>query len=106
MEVGAVLRRAVLIVTSMAAVALLAPATSSAALGLSSFSVKPASTAAGAHSDVTVSLAFSSPSDNAKALTFDFPPGLLGNPNPRSTPYCTPQLLQADACPAASVVGS
>lgn len=96
--------RFIVIVSLCAAALLAAPATSGAALGLAGFSVAPADPAAAVHSDVTVAIAFSDPSDNAKSLSLDLPPGLLGDPN--ATPRCGAAALQADACPAASAVGS
>lgn len=82
--------------------ALAAPA--HAALGISSFSVAPASTQAAGHPDLTIATTFSNPGDNLKNLTIHLPPGLVGNPN--AATKCSQVDFAADNCPADSKVGS
>ena len=87
-----------------AAVCLLAVPAAHAALGFQGLSGKPASLAAGAHSNVDIHIGFTDPSDQVKDLTVHLPPGLVGNP--RAAPLCTPTQLNGDSCPANSKVGS
>src|SRR5438046_2182836 len=69
--------------TSFAAVAVaslaLVPA-AHAAFDLQELSAAPASTNAGAHSDVNIHIGLTSPGNNVKDLTVGLPPGLVGNP--------------------------
>src|SRR5690242_2934553 len=92
-------------VALVAALALAAPAV--AAPGIGNPVAKPASTAAGGHSDFTVSFdvtglgAVGAGGDDLKSLKLDLPAGLAGNPQaPGAT--CTKDQLMADSCPAAS----
>jgi hypothetical protein len=88
------------------AAALAAPAAARAAVTVDSFSVTPATTAAGANPDVTVNEHFSygsSTTDSVKKTTLHFPAGLLGNP--QATPKCSAADFQADRCPADTQVG-
>ena len=73
-------------------------------LGISSFSVTPASTQAAGHPDVTIDTVFSGVSDNLKSLALHLPAGLVGNPN--AAAKCSQADFDADACPGNSVVGS
>lgn len=57
---------------------------------------------AGAHSDVTIHVAFSG--GQVKNLTVGLPPGLVGDPN--ATPKCTVAQLSGDTCPATTKVGA
>jgi len=81
----------------------LAPARAHA-IGVSSLSLTSDDPTAGAHSNFTLNVAFSNASDDLKDVTVNLPTGLLGNP--RAVPQCTEAQLAADACPAASEVGS
>jgi hypothetical protein len=101
-------RRARLLLLVALAVAVaasaLAPAQAHAALGIASLTAAPADTTAGAHSDFRLTIGLSGASDDLRNLRIDLPPGLIGNP--QATPRCTRAQLMADACPAASQVGS
>lgn len=92
---------AVLVLGALALVALPARAH---AIGISSLSLTSADPSAGAHSDFTLSASFSDASDDLRDITVNLPTGLLGNP--RAVPQCTESQLNADACPAASEVGT
>jgi hypothetical protein len=90
---------------------LAAPAAASAAPEVQNAKAAPASTAAGAHSDFTVSFdvaglgAVGGGGDDLKFLQLDLPPGLVGNPTaPGAT--CSAEQLAADACPAGTKVGT
>src|SRR4051794_35583610 len=86
----------------IAAAALLAVPASAQALSLSGLAAAPASTQAGGHSNFHLHMDFSG--GDVKDLTIGLPPGMIGNPN--ATPLCTVAQLNADACPASTVVGS
>jgi hypothetical protein len=89
--------------TLFAAVALLIAVPASAqALTLSGLTATPASTQAGAHSNFHLHMDFGA--GQVKDLTVGLPPGMIGDPN--AAPLCTVAQLNADACPAASRVGS
>ena len=80
-----------------------------AAFAVTSFGVTPASTAAGAHADVTIAAAFppyaaGNPPQRARDLVFHLPPGLAGDPF--ATPRCAEAAFRADACPAGTRIGS
>jgi hypothetical protein len=62
----------------------------------------PTNTTAGAHSNVNIHIGFTG--GQVKDLTIGLPPGLIGDPN--ATPLCTVAQLNADACPANTVVGA
>src|SRR3954447_16524919 len=92
-----------------AALVLAAPAAATPTLG--NPVAKPADTAAGAHSDLTVSFdvgglgAVGSGGDDLKSLQLDLPAGLAGNPlAPGAT--CSKDQLMADSCPAVTKVGT
>ena len=74
---------------------------SASAINVDSFDVTPASTAAGANSDLAIDFTLSGGAP--KDLIIHLPPGLVGNP--LATPTCSEQRLNADNCPAASDVG-
>jgi hypothetical protein len=97
---------AVLATLATSAFALLVPAAASATVSITDFSVTPSTTQAGAHPDVRISTGFAlSPGDDdVRDVTVRLPKGLLGNPN--ATPKCTAAPFAADACPAATAVGS
>jgi hypothetical protein len=86
-----------------AMISLAAPA-GAQAIGLQNLSTQPADTQAGANSDFTIHLEFSTPADDVKNLTIALPPGQIGDPT--GTPLCTVAELNADMCPAASQVGT
>src|SRR4051812_26941617 len=94
-----------------ALVLLLAPATAHAAPAVGNPKAAPLSTAAGAHSDVTVSFdvtglgAVGSGGDDLKSLQLDLPAGLAGNPLAPGV-MCTKDQLTADSCPPGSKVGT
>lgn len=95
---------ALIAVLMLGALMLVAPPDRASAIGFSSLSLTSADPSAGAHSDFTLSVAFSGASEDLKDITVNLPTGLLGNP--RAVPQCTEAQLNADACPAASEVGS
>jgi hypothetical protein len=82
----------------------LAPANAEAAFSVSSLVAAPASTAAGAHSNFSLQIAFPDTASSVKNLTIHLPPGLVGDPT--ATPLCQVADLNNDRCPAASQVGS
>ena len=91
------------------AVLLLAAAPARAAFDVTAFELTPSSTAAGAHADVTIATSFppydaASPPQRPRNVTFHLPPGLAGDPF--ATPRCTEADYRADACPAATRIGS
>ena len=102
MEVGVLRAGATLLVAL--ALAVIAPQSAHAALGITSSTAQPTNPTAAAHSDFRIALAFSDPSDDLKNLQIDLPAGFI--PNPLATPRCTQPQLNADACPVASQVGS
>jgi hypothetical protein len=61
----------------------------------------PTDTTAGAHSDFNIHIDFAS--GQVKDLTVGLPPGMVGDPT--ATPKCSVAQLNADACPANTVVG-
>jgi hypothetical protein len=75
-----------------------------AAFGLTNLSANPASTAAGANTNFTISLDVQDPSADLKDLTIHLPPGLVGNP--QATTMCTAAQLQSDSCPPVTRVGT
>jgi hypothetical protein len=91
---------------ALATGALLAPGAAHAAVTVSSLSVTPTTTAAGAHPDVTVDEKFSygDSSDSVLNSTLHFPAGLLGNP--QASPLCSEGNFEADTCPDNTRVGS
>src|SRR3954451_8983879 len=97
-------RRAWISLAAVAVASLALVPAAHAAFGLQDLSAAPASTNAGAHSDVDIHIGFTSPGDNVKDLTVGLPPGLVGNPT--ATPLCTFTQLQSDSCPSGSQVGT
>ena len=92
-----------------AAALLLGAGPAQAAFDVTAFEVAPSNTAAGAHADVTIATSF--PPYDAGAvpqrprnITFHLPPGLAGDPF--ATPRCSEADYRADACPAATRIGS
>src|SRR5882724_9839110 len=96
-------RRLIGMFIALAALLAVIPA-SAQAIGLTGLSVTPASTQAGAHSNIAVNIGFSTPTDQVKNLTISLPPGVVGDPN--ATPHCSVAQLNSDTCPANSEVGS
>lgn len=82
----------------------LAPASAEAAFSVSGLAAAPASTAAGAHSNFSLQIAFPDTATNVKNLTIHLPPGLVGDPT--ATALCEVADLNSDNCPAASQVGT
>jgi len=92
---------------AVAALALLAfPASASAAVNVTGFSVTPSTTQAGGHPDLRISTTFAAdpPSDDTKDLTVRFPPGLVGDP--KAVPKCSSSQFASDSCPANTSVGT
>ena len=82
------------------------PSAAAADVTVSSFSVTPTTTSAGANPDVTINEAFdygTSTSDSVKNTTLHLPAGLLGNP--QATPKCSEADFEADTCPANTQLG-
>jgi hypothetical protein len=82
------------------------PASASADVTMTGFSVTPASTQGGGHPDVTLTQTFSysNTTDSVKDAFVRLQPGLLGNP--QSAAFCSQAQFAADQCPEASTVGS
>jgi hypothetical protein len=83
------------------------PASASATVTMTGFTVTPASKQAGGHPNVTITQNFgygSSSSDSVKDAFVRLQPGMLGNP--QAAAFCTQQQFHADTCPADSRVGS
>jgi hypothetical protein len=95
--------RALIVVALGAVLIALLPARAGA-IGISDVSLTSVDPSAGAHSNFTLNVAFSNAGDDLKDVTVNLPTGLLGNP--RAVPQCTEAQLNADACPAASEVGT
>jgi hypothetical protein len=96
-------RALIALVAGAVLIAVLLPARAHA-IGVSSLSLTSDDPSAGAHSNFTLSVSFSNADDDLKDVTVNLPTGLLGNP--RAVPQCTEAQLNADACPAASEVGT
>jgi hypothetical protein len=86
---------------AIAAVALVALPASAQAFSVSG-TASPSSLAAGAHSNFDIHLAFSG--GTPKDLTIGLPPGEIGDPN--ATPFCSVAQLNADNCPANTMLGN
>jgi hypothetical protein len=89
------------LIAAFAALGIAAPG-ATAAYEVTNVVAGPASDQAGANSDFSISFDLSG--GQAKDLVIHLPPGLVGNP--LATATCTEQQLTADACPAASAVGT
>jgi hypothetical protein len=86
-------------------VTLAAPASALAAVQLTSATLTPSTTQAGAHPDVTVDLAFDvSAGDDVKSVGVVLPQGLVGDPNVADR--CRPANFTADTCAATTKVGT
>ena len=88
-------RLGVVVLATVAAGVLALPAAAGADVTVSSFSVAPASTAAGANVDVTINEAFTytDTTDSVKKTVLHLPAGLLGNP--QAAPKCALALARA-----------
>jgi hypothetical protein len=87
----------------IATVACLGAAASASALGFTNLSSAPADVTAGAHSNFTQHIEFTTATDDVKNLVVHLPPGQVGDPT--ATPKCTVAQLYADTCPANTQVG-
>jgi hypothetical protein len=74
-----------------------------AGFDVTAFELTPSSTAAGAHADVTIATSFP-PNQQPRNVTFHLPPGLAGDSF--ATRRCSEQDYRADACAAATEVGT
>lgn len=106
------------LVAALAATTLLvAAASASAALSISSVDVQLSTTQAGAHPDLSVRTSFGGDqvtqiggpglnpiADSPSIYEIHLPPGLNGNP--LAAPTCSMAQFQADACPPQSLVGT
>ncbi len=91
--------------TAIAATAAsLAVASSASALGFTNLSSAPADVTAGAHSNFSQHIEFTTPTDDVKNLIVHLPPGQVGDPT--ATPKCTVAELNAFNCPANTQVGT
>jgi hypothetical protein len=75
-----------------------------ASVAVSSFSLTPSTTQAGAGPDLTLDLRLAAAgADTVKDLTLSLPPGLWASP--AAAQSCPAASFESDACPAASLVG-
>lgn len=100
-------RRTFLITVLLTVAAVLgAAASAEATFRVSTLVVNPSTKQAAGHPNLTVSFTRTgAPSEDLRDLTFDAPPGMHLNPQ-ASASQCSAASFEADACPAASVVGS
>jgi hypothetical protein len=97
--------RSKLAATALAIAALLAaPAAAQALTFDPAPTVTPASTQAGANSDVAIQIDFNQAEDDVENLRIGLPTGLVGDPN--ATPPCTVAELNDDNCPPSTEVGT
>jgi hypothetical protein len=87
------------------ALTLIVPASASAAVTLSGFTVQPSTTQAGAHPDVVITqeMTYDQADDDAKDAFVRLAAGLGGNP--QNAGFCSATQFRADGCPADSRVG-
>ena len=96
------IRRLVAATAGLAALLVLAPAVE--AFEIAPF-VTPGSTGAGANTSLQLDVEVDDePDADLRDLSIQLPPGLIADP--LAAPACTSAQLQADACPAATRVGS
>ncbi len=93
--------RAIGVALAALAVTLMLAAQASA-MTISSFSLKPDTTAAGGHPNLTISTGFAG--GDAKNLILHLPPGLVGNPS--AATLCSQSDFASESCASSSVVGS
>jgi hypothetical protein len=88
------------------ALTLVLPASASAAVTLSNFTVQPSTTQAGGHPDVVITqeMTYDQANDDAKDAFVRLAAGLGGNP--QNAGFCSATQFRADGCPADSRVGS
>lgn len=88
------------------AVACALPASASAAVTMTEFSIVPSETQGGGHPNVVITQAFEydNTTDSVQDAFVRLQPGLLGNP--QSAELCTQEQFAADGCPEDSIVGS
>jgi hypothetical protein len=89
---------------ALLAVAVAAAGSARAALDVARFTVTPSTTQAGAHPNLSVSVAFAGPSTGLKDIAFHLPAGLTATR--RAAPFCSHRRLVSDLCPRRSAVGS
>jgi hypothetical protein len=92
------------ITTLSAFLGCLAIASSADALTLNNLSAAPANNDAGANSDISIHIEIGQASEDIRDLTIHLPPGVVGDPT--GPEPCTEAQLEANACPAESLVGS
>ena len=98
---GRSLRGAVVVAS---AIALGSPAVAQASVSISSFTVTPSTTQAGAAPDVELHAQLSSPDgDTPSAVTVSLAPGLLADPN--APTVCSSTDYANQSCPASSQIG-
>lgn len=97
-------RLALLATSVVLALAVAPPA--QASVRLSSFSISPSTTLAGAHPDLSIAsnFSYSDSTDSVQSFQVYFPAGLIGNPSVVS--QCTSAQLSSDTCPASSKIGT
>jgi hypothetical protein len=78
-------------------------ASASAAVDVSRFSVAPSTSQAGAHPNLSVSIAFADSSVGLKDMALHLPAGLTASR--RAAPFCPHRRLVADLCSSRSTVG-
>ncbi|MGH2906495.1 MAG: hypothetical protein ACRDKI_06960 [Solirubrobacterales bacterium] len=97
--------RILLVLCSLVAVGVVAPAGASAAFGVSAFSVTPSTLQQGGHPNLAVSFTRSgSETDDVRDIALNFPPGLKLDPTGTNT--CSNSQLSSDSCPSTSRVGT
>src|SRR5439155_2843298 len=89
---------------ALLAVGIAAAGTARAALDVARFSVTPSTTRAGAHPNLSVSVAFAGPGTGLKDIAFHLPAGLTATR--RAAPFCSHRKLVSDLCSPRSAVGS
>lgn len=97
------MRQGLIATLGAAAVCLLAPG-AAFGLGFQNLGASPASTQAGANSNFSIHIEFSTASDDVKDIRIGLPPGQIGDPT--VTPKCTVAQLNAASCPPNTQVGS
>jgi len=100
--------RTLLVVAITAVAAMAAGGAAQAAIPVTGLTAKPADAQAGGHADFTLAMTFGG-TEHARNLTIHLPAGLIGNPTKVascSTAQFDKPSTAANACPAASAVGS
>ena len=92
--------------TIASATALAIPASSPAAVSITSASIQPSTTQAGGHPSVTLDFKFEAApeSDDLERLAVVLPQGLIGDPH--AADRCDHAAFHADACPPGSRIGT